>query len=265
MGGLLLECRVCGALAEQFGVALVMRREVRYYECPACGYVQTEYPHWLQEAYGMPLNDSDTGIMVRNIANVKCVIATLLALHKTRAQILDYAGGIGILVRLLRDAGINALWFDPHCKNVVARGFEYQAEPIDFVTCFEAFEHFLDPAAELDRMLSIAPTVLLSTLLIPTPAPPPGSWWYYGLDHGQHIGFFRKSTLQTLAHERGKFLYTNGVDIHLISDQKLSKLWWLTLVKLKLLIPFYTKVRLSPLTLEDHLLAASKSSGTDGA
>jgi Nif-specific regulatory protein len=38
--------------------------------------------------------------------------------------VVDCAGGYGILVRLLRDYGVNALWSDPYCENVLAKGFE---------------------------------------------------------------------------------------------------------------------------------------------
>ena len=47
------------------------------------GYVQTEDPTWLDEAYASPINPSDTGIMDRNLSNVELVLASL-ALMKER-------------------------------------------------------------------------------------------------------------------------------------------------------------------------------------
>ena len=51
--------------------------EVDYFECPNCGYVQTETPYWLGRAYAEAINDNDTGILVRNQANARIVLATI--------------------------------------------------------------------------------------------------------------------------------------------------------------------------------------------
>jgi hypothetical protein len=77
-----------------------MNLDVQYFECGACAYVQTESPHWLERAYLNANNDSDTGIMVRNVANARIVLATLCTLGKLDGNVVDYAGAYGILVRL---------------------------------------------------------------------------------------------------------------------------------------------------------------------
>lgn len=56
------------------------------------------------------------------------VLMTLVAIGKLRGRTIDYAGGLGILVRALRDAGIEAHWTDKYCENAVARGFEADNE-----------------------------------------------------------------------------------------------------------------------------------------
>ena len=63
--------------------------------------------------------------MARNLSNVGLVLASLALMKERRGKVVDYAGGHGFLVRLLRDKGINALWMDPYSENLVARGFEY--------------------------------------------------------------------------------------------------------------------------------------------
>ena len=164
--------------------------------------------------------------MLRNQNNVGVVLATLTALGKRFGCVIDYAGGYGILVRLLRDKGVDALWSDPYCTNLLAIGFEYSDEEASLVTAFEAFEHFVEPLREVEKLFSIAPNLLISTELIPTPTPAPERWWYYGLDHGQHIGFYRIQTLEWIARRYKKHLISDGQRYHLFVEKKFPAIFW---------------------------------------
>lgn len=220
------KCRVCSGQANYLMVGQLIQLDVTYFECVDCSYVQTEEPSWLERAYSDAINVSDTGIMIRNEVNTKIVLATLFLLNSLHGKVVDCAGGYGILVRKLRDIGVEAYWSDRYCENLLAKGFEYTSGNAELVTSFESFEHFVNPAQELDKMLEIAPNVLFSTELIANPAPAQSDWWYYGKEHGQHIGFFRVQTLQALATSRGKHLLTDGHSYHLISDKKISLASW---------------------------------------
>ncbi len=246
-------CRVCGEKVKLLWPGQLLDLTVHYFECDACRYVQTERPYWLDRAYSDAINGSDTGIMTRNLANARIVMATLVCLGTLDGKVVDWAGGYGILVRLLRDYGIDALWADRYCKNLVARGFEYRSGGGAIVTAFEAFEHFLNPAEEVNTLLSIAPNILLSTEIIPEPAPPQSDWWYYGREHGQHIGFFRLKTLELLAARRGKHFLSNGHSYHLISDRPINKMSWLLLLAAKNLLPAILRPRLRSKTWQDHV------------
>ena len=249
-------CRCCKSITQPIFNGLLLKHQVGYFDCPVCGYVQTETPHWLDQAYAEAINDSDTGIMARNQSNARIVLATLMVLGQLDSTVVDCAGGYGILVRLLRDYGINALWSDRYCLNLLARGFEHRAEPAELVTAFEAFEHFVDPAEELDRLLAIGPNVLFSTDLIATPAPQQADWWYYGREHGQHIGFFRIQTLEKMAKERGLFLVSNGTSYHLMTDKPVNSFQWNLMVKRNKLIPLILRGRLQSKVWSDHELWA---------
>jgi len=249
-------CRCCSSLTTPLGSAELLARKVWYFDCPACGYVQTEKPYWLADAYREVINASDTGILMRNLVNSRIALSTLLVLGKLNGRLVDYAGGYGILVRLLRDYGVDAYWTDPYSPNQLARGFEFTGGTADLITAFEAFEHFERPAEELERMLRIAPNVLISTELIATPAPAPGEWWYYGCDHGQHIGFFRVSTLQKLAERFGKRLITNGTSYHLFCEHHISIPFWKLSLRFNRLIPALARHRLISKTWTDHELLA---------
>ena len=231
-------CRCCAAHTSQIFGGVLLGHNIDYFDCHVCGYVQTESPYWLDEAYSSAINNCDTGIMARNIANVGLVLATLTSLNQINGSVVDCAGGYGILVRLLRDRGIDALWSDPYCKNLLAVGFEHEAEKAELVTAFEAFEHFVDPILVAEKLFAIAPNLLISTALIATPAPAPNEWWYYGLDHGQHIGFFRLQTLQFIAQKFGKHLVTDGVGCHLFTDKPLSSTRWNLNVRIARRLPF---------------------------
>lgn len=224
----MFQCRCCSADIHQPEFSgFLLNKKVYYFECKNCGYTQTETPTWLDKAYASPINASDTGILVRNQTNIKDVLATLMLLGMRQGKVIDYAGGYGFLVRMLRDAGVNAFWSDPYASNLVSLGFEYSGDGGgDLITAFEVFEHFVEPNNEIEKMLSIAPNILFSTELIPIPAPKVDQWWYYGADHGQHIGFFRLRTLRYLAKRYNKNLLSDSKSLHLFTEKKASEVTW---------------------------------------
>jgi hypothetical protein len=254
-----IACRACGSQETRFVFSgEMLSRSVDYYECSACRYFQTETPSWLEEAYSKAINDSDTGIMARNLLNARVVLGTLWSLGDLRSRVLDFAGGYGVLVRLLRDYGIDALWTDRYCLNLLASGFDYDGGPVGLVTAFEAFEHFVDPGQELSRMLEIGSSVLLSTELLGEPAPALADWWYYGTEHGQHIGFFRVTTLRSLAGRHGKRLLTDGRTYHLITDRPIDEKKWRMAVRLNRLMPLLVRGKIESRTWKDHALMAAR-------
>ncbi len=160
-----LDCRICGCESLLVRQGRLFDRDVCYYDCNNCRYVQTQTPTWLDQAYSSPINFSDTGILARNLMNTSLVLASLFVLGLRKGTVVDYAGGYGFLVRLLRDKGVDAFWMDGFCENLVSRGFEYRSERADLVTAFEVFEHFTAPVCELEKMFAIAPDILFSTSL----------------------------------------------------------------------------------------------------
>ena len=157
-------CRVCNKTVEAiFSTVLLQKYSAQFFKCSQCGYVQTEEPYWLEEAYKASINDSDTGMIMRNLwlRNVATTLIYFLFDHK--GLFLDYGGGYGVFVRLMRDAGFNFFWQDKHTENLFARGFEFPESEkltIEFLTCFEAFEHFAEPVTELEKLLSISRNIL---------------------------------------------------------------------------------------------------------
>jgi hypothetical protein len=256
--GMAETCRVCsGATNFTFSVD-VLGRPTRYFDCPTCGYVQTETPYWLAQAYGQPIGDADTGIMLRNRANMARVATALFALGRLRGRVLDVGGGFGILVRMLRDIGIDAHWRDKHCANLLAKGFEGDRGPYDLATAFEVVEHLEHPLEELRSLIATAPAVLISTELAPPVGALTASWWYLVPEYGQHIGFLRESTLAWIARELGCHYATDGLSVHLlVRDPSLARRWSF-LRRVTRIAPRLARLRVRSRTMADFEIARTR-------
>lgn len=206
------QCKICGMRSEFFDEAQVLRKyDVKYFRCAGCGFLQTETPYWLKEAYSTAISRLDTGILARNLANQKLANAVLNLLHPGAKRSLDFGAGHGIFVRLMRDRGFEFSWYDLHAANDYAGGFEHEeGKTYDFLTSFEVLEHLVDPIAEISRMMSLSPNVFVSTSLVPKPAPKVSDWWYYGPNHGQHVSFYTLDALHSIAHRFGRNLLSRG-------------------------------------------------------
>jgi hypothetical protein len=113
------------------------------------------------------------------------------------------------------------------------------------------------------KLLNIAPNILLTTSIIPDPAPKPSDWWYYGLEHGQHIGFYRLQTLQYLADKFGLYLISDGASRHFFSKQKYSYYAWRILIKAADKFPKILRIGMRSKTWEDHLLISRNKDNSD--
>lgn len=220
-------CTICASRhVTLFSRAQILKKyEAYFYRCSDCGFICIKDPHWLQEAYAETITGSDLGLVQRNI-RLAGIIETLIRVFiGSRGPFLDYAGGYGLFVRLMRDRGLDFRWHDRFCGNIFARGFEGTITPgssYRLLTALEVFEHLADPPAEIQQMLSLSRTILFTTQLVPRSCPQPEQWWYYGLEHGQHISFFTRKSLEVLARTHNLHLASNGASLHLLSDKKVS-------------------------------------------
>ena len=248
-------CRICTfSVAEVFSANLLKKYSVKYFQCSKCGYVQTEDPFWLEEAYYSSINDSDTGMMMRSFWNRNIAATMIYFLFDKKKKFLDYGGGYGVFVRLMRDIGFDFYWQDKHTENLFAKGFEFSENtntPVELLTCFEAFEHFDEPINELEKLLKVSRNILLSTVFIPDPIPHPNDWWYYGIEHGQHIGFFQEKTFEYLAEKYSLQFYTNGQNIHLLTEKQFPSSIFKWFSKFSKIITPLIKIQMESLTWKD--------------
>jgi len=217
-----MKCKIC-SLENNFifHTKILKKHMIKYYFCKKCGFLQTEEPYWLEEAYSESINISDTGYIQRNIMLSKTMTILLFTIFNKDAKYLDFAGGYGVFVRMMRDIGFDFYWDDKFTNNLFAKTFEFQTDvKYEAITSFESFEHFVEPLAEIEKMLTISKNIIFTTELLPTPTPKPEEWWYYGLDHGQHISFYSKTTLHYIAKKYDLYYY-NLNSLHIFSEKKI--------------------------------------------
>lgn len=221
-------CKICSSLSPYFAQATILNRHtVDYFKCSVCGFVQTEKPYWLDQAYADPIAMSDVGLVARNFKFSQITQELIISCFNSKGKFLDYGCGYGLFVRLMRDFGFDFYGYDQYCQNIFYQGFEgNQQENYDLVTAFEVFEHFVDPLEEIEKLLKFSKSLLFSTQLLPADHPKPNQWWYYALHEGQHISIYTYQSLVKIAEKFKLNLYSDGSSLHLLTQTKISGSSW---------------------------------------
>ena len=221
-------CKVCNSESAYFADSEILNKyKIKYYKCDKCGFIQTEEPYWLNEAYSDVINKSDIGYVGRNLILSKVTTSIINLFFSKTGIFLDYGAGYGLFVRLMRDIGFDFYWQDNYCENIFANEFETDnagTSNFELVTGFELFEHFLNPIEEIEKILRYSRNILVSTFLIPQNNPKPGNWWYYGLEHGQHISIYSYESMKYIAGKYRLNLYSNKKNLHLFTEKKINPL-----------------------------------------
>ena len=221
-----MNCKICNSEVNPLHKGFILNKyEVQYFHCESCGFTQTEEPYWLEEAYSDAISVSDTGVMARNLYLSKLSKVILSITSPKIGKFLDFGGGYGIFTRMMRDKGFDFYWYDKFASNLVARGFEGTTDgsvKYNAVTSFENFEHLLNPLEDIEKMLSISDMVLFSTELMPKNLPKTDEWWYYCLEHGQHISIFSYESLAYIADKNGFYFVSDARSVHMFCKKKIS-------------------------------------------
>ncbi len=254
------DCPICSGRFEKCFTAQVLYKYQADYEvCNQCGYLRANNPHWLNESYTNAIAAADTGLVMRNIAMASKLAGVLYWGLGERGDglYIDAAGGYGMLTRLMRDFGFNYFWSDKYCDNLLVNGFEYKPEmgSCKAVTAIEVFEHLRDPATFIKETFEFSGsrTLIFTTELYEGEPPSPESWWYYAFATGQHIGFFKRRTLEILSKKLGlHFSSANG--IHVVSEYRVNETMlsiatdrWASKVA-----PWWISRKLGSKTFKDH-------------
>lgn len=206
-----------------FTAKLLNKYDVKYYRCNETGFIQTEEPYWLDEAYSSTITKLDIGLPYRNI-NLADTLSKVLVKHfDYKGTFLDYAGGYGLFTRLMRDKGFNFYNTDKYCQNMFAQYFDLTDLPpgtqIEAATAFEVFEHFANPVPEIQEILHFSDSLIFTTELQPDNLKSVNDWHYFSPEIGQHVSFYNIASLKYIADKLSYNFYTDGAFIHLFTKK----------------------------------------------
>ena len=226
-----MNCKICSQNSEKFFSKKILRKyNVSYYRCNKCLFIQTEEPYWLDEAYSLgAISPLDVGIMSRNLLLVKRTEKILDKIFSDLTDFygVDYGGGHGIFVRMIRDLGFNFYRQDLYAENIYARYFDVDDLPtsnkFNILTAFEVFEHLANPIEEIRKMFSYSDMLLFSTeLQTSSELAELEKWWYIIPEVGQHVSFYNEITFQEIAKIFDANYYTDSKSLHILSKSSLS-------------------------------------------
>ncbi|WP_309608866.1 class I SAM-dependent methyltransferase [Flavobacterium sp.] len=220
------QCKICNSISEKIFEKIVLQKyNSSYYRCSQCSFVQTDEPIWLKEAYNQAITSLDIGLPKRNFYfsnEIKKIIDSCFPESK---NFLDYAGGYGLFVRLMRDLGFDFYRQDDYCENLFANHFDINdinTKKFDVVTAFEVFEHFNNPLEEIEKIFNYSDNVIFSTEISPENNQEIENWWYITQETGQHIAFYSKKAMEIIAEKFNKNYYSKNGSLHLLTSKKLN-------------------------------------------
>ena len=261
----IVECRICGADCQyRFSRRVLSKYSCSYFYCVECGFLQTEEPYWLDEAYKSAIANADTGLVYRNVALSKALSTLLFFTCSREGKYLDVAGGYGMFTRLMRDIGFDYYWSDIYCQNLLARCFEAATTkpPFTAVTAFEVLEHVPRPLEFIKATLRLGETrtIIFSTELFEGTPPEPESWWYYTFKTGQHVSFYQRRTLNIIGEKLGLNCYSNG-SLHMLTDKRIgvSRYHLLTNPRLSRVLSFIPSCYMTSKMMSDHFRIIGES------
>ena len=221
-------CKICGSNTTKiFSGKILNKYEIDYFQCVDCGFIQTEKPFWLNESYSSAIASTDIGLVSRNIGFQNITSWIIIHYFDCMSKFLDYAGGYGLFVRLMRDKGFDFYRQDVYCENYFAKYFDVDERNLrtkfELVTAFEVLEHLVDPVNEITKIFEYSDVIFFSTELQPqNQLNSTVDWWYFAAETGQHISFYTVKSLQIIAKKMNCDLYSNNSSLHILTKRKLN-------------------------------------------
>ncbi len=222
-----MKCKVCNNTSQKiFEKRILNKYDCNYYQCLSCSFVQTDTPFWLEEAYESAITSLDIGLLSRNTYLQKEVPKIIYCCFPEARKMVDYAGGYGVFVRLMRDSGYDFYRQDAFCENIFAKNFDVTDIPdkkFDIATAFEVFEHFSNPLEDIAKIFDYADHLILTTELIPDETSEIENWWYIAEETGQHISFYSTKAMEIIGEKFNKNYYQKNRTTHIFTSKELSQ------------------------------------------
>jgi len=221
-------CKICGKQSTKLFDCIVLKKySVGYYKCSFCGFIETEMPYWLDEAYSSAITSLDIGLTYRNMLTAPILEVLIKSFYSATGKFVDYGGGYGMLVRMMRDKGFDFYRQDIYCENVFSKNFDVDdcggdKSGFELITAFEVFEHLVDPVKELELMLQYGSDVFFSTTLYPV-GTDLLNWWYLIPETGQHVSLYSKAALEILGAKFGLNYRGYANTYHLFTKKDISQ------------------------------------------
>lgn len=209
-------CPICAGSTDVFADLKVMGSvEARYVRCVDCRFIHAESPHWLEASFSSELNELDIGAIDRCLIVADFVDSLMSASSMKGPRILDWGGGYGVLTRILRDRGHDAVVSDPYVHPIFARNFTDRDDSrFDLIVLSEVLLHLTDPVRTLQDLFLRTSNVLVTAVIAPENVD--STWWYLMPDTGQHVALFARESLQAMADRLGVRLTSDGRFFHLL-------------------------------------------------
>lgn len=223
-----LKCKICSCANEYLFEKFILNKyTIKYFLCPDCSFIQTERPFWLDEAYKNEITKLDIGLIERNITYSNKLNFLLRENFNINGKFLDFGGGYGMLVRMMRDKGFDFFRQDDYTKNLFAENFDINdliiKEKFEALTAIEVFEHLVNPMLEIKKMLEYSDTIFFTTELVSLNNENIEDWWYFAPETGQHISFYNINSLRFIAKYYNLNFYSDNLRFHLFSKQSFKK------------------------------------------
>ncbi|MDR6762531.1 hypothetical protein J2Y38_002742 [Flavobacterium sp. 2755] len=222
-----MNCKICKSNSEKiFSGKILNKYEIDYFKCQNCGFIQTEEPFWLQESYSSVIAMTDIGLVARNLSFQNITTWIIKNYFNYKAKFIDFAGGYGLFVRLMRDRGLDFYRQDFYCENYFAQYFDVtdqnNADKYELLTAFEVFEHLVHPFEEIEKMFDYSDSIFFSTELQPQiEIKSIQDWRYFAKETGQHVAFYNIKSLEIIAEKLNCHFYSNGNNLHILTKKKL--------------------------------------------
>ena len=223
-----IECKICSLESQKiFSTNKILNKyNADYFKCNNCGFIFISDCFWLKEAYSSPIHNIDTGIIKRNYKFSSILSKLLKKEYNDALKYLDYGAGYGIFVRMMRDKGYNFYWYDKYSKNLFAKDFSFNPQnknKFELLSLIEVLEHSPNPLDFFSDLFEHSNDIFFTTEIIRNNnIQSIDDWHYFAPMAGQHISFFSIKSLQIIAKKFNKNIYSDGKQIHLITNKKLN-------------------------------------------